>query len=166
MRVRGRVEDVGRTRRPTARPASPRGKPRRQTLTARARLIDPIASHRTTDCRVQADVTRVSPPAVAARAGKIGLRSIPAALASTIGFFGLGSITHTWTWLVSAPRITHAEVAAEDSLRPTSGSPRSARSDVGRRRHPRHADRVQRVIAASTTLSDRTFPERILSDLI
>jgi hypothetical protein len=60
---------------------------------------------------------------------EVGLRSNPAAPASTIGFLGLGSITHALTWLVSAPRITHTEVAAADSLRPTSRHQKSARSE-------------------------------------
>jgi len=60
---------------------------------------------------VKADVTGASSPASASRAGKIGLRSNPVALASTIECFDLGSITHAWTWLVSTPRIAHIEVA-------------------------------------------------------
>ncbi len=99
-------------------------------------------------------MTRVSPPAGASRAGKIGLRSILAALASTIGFFGLASITHALTSLVSVPRITHTRsrrgrLAAAD-FRP---SRRRRAQDVGRRRHPRHADRVHRVTAARRSSS-------------
>jgi hypothetical protein len=113
----------------------------------RSHLMNPIASHDGLSREGRRDEGIAA--ASTSRAGKLGLRSNTVALASTSGFFGLGSITHGLTSLVSAPRIRHTEVVAEDSLRPTSGPQQSARSDVGRRRHPRRAPTVSRARSGS-----------------